>query len=500
MTSALELRGITKSFDGFKAIAGADFAVHTGEVHALLGENGAGKSSLMNVAAGLYAPDEGRIFMAGREIRPDGPLGAKRLGIGMVHQHYKLVKAFNAVDNVLLTLQQGGYTDLARNVAGKLTTLCKNLGFEVDLKRPVGTLSVAEQQRIEILKVLLAGTKVLILDEPTAVLTDREAESLLRTVRGLAAAGTAVVLVTHKLHEVRSFADRVTVMRGGRTIATVQAAEKSPKDLTVLIVGEQLQETQQPSQSIGQPVLSLAGVTAARGDGHRALKDVSLNVRAGEIYGIAGVGGNGQVELAEVLMGVNEALEGRIEIAGQGDVTHAPAMLRRAMGVVSIPADRQSYALASELGIAENYAVAGVVGGKYGGWINVDRRAITRDTEAAVKAYDVQGVRSLRQKAALLSGGNAQKLVIAREFAGTPRVVLAHSPSRGLDVRATAAVHESIRKARDSGAAVLLISEDLDEILLLSDRVGVMNRGRITAEFDSPVERKAVGEAMVAHG
>ena len=311
MTSALELRGITKSFDGFKAIAGADFAVHAGEVHALLGENGAGKSSLMNVAAGLYAPDEGRIFMGGREIRPDGPLGAKRLGIGMVHQHYKLVKAFNAVDNVLLTLQQGGYTDLARNVADKLAALCKNLGFEVDLKRPVGTLSVAEQQRIEILKVLLAGTKVLILDEPTAVLTDREAESLLRTVRGLAAAGTAVVLVTHKLHEVRSFADRVTVMRGGRTIATVQAAEKSPKDLTVLIVGEQLQETQQPSQSIGQRVLSLAGVTAARGDGHRALKDVSLSVRAGEIYGIAGVGGNGQVELAEVLMGVNEALEGR---------------------------------------------------------------------------------------------------------------------------------------------------------------------------------------------
>lgn len=500
MTAALELKGITKSFDGFKAIAGADFAVLPGEVHALLGENGAGKSSLMNVAAGLYAPDEGRIFMMGQEIRPDGPLGAKRLGIGMVHQHYKLVKAFNAIDNVLLTLQDGGYRDLARSVVDRLEALCRGLGFEVDLRRPVGTLSVAEQQRIEILKVLVAGTKVLILDEPTAVLTDREAERLLTTVRGLAAAGTAVVLVTHKLNEVRSFADRVTVMRGGRTVATVKAAEKSPGDLTVLIVGEQLQETPQPSQSIGETVLHLAGVTAARADGHRSLREVSLDVRSGEIYGIAGVGGNGQVELAEVLMGVNDVLEGRIEIAGAGDVTHAPSVLRRIMGVVSIPADRQSYALAGELGVGENYAIAGVVEGKYGGWLNVDRRAIARDAQAAVKAYDVQGVRSLRQKAALLSGGNAQKLVIAREFSGTPRVVLAHSPSRGLDVRASAAVHDSIRRARDGGAAVLLISEDLDEILLLSDRVGVMNRGRITAEFAVPVDRKAVGEAMVSHG
>jgi simple sugar transport system ATP-binding protein len=400
----------------------------------------------------------------------------------------------------LLTLQDGGYRDLARSVVDRLEALCRSLGFEVDLRRPVGTLSVAEQQRIEILKVLVAGTKVLILDEPTAVLTDREAERLLTTVRGLAAAGTAVVLVTHKLNEVRSFADRVTVMRGGRTIATVHAAEKSPGDLTVLIVGEQLQETPQPSQSIGETVLHLAGVTAARADGHRSLREVSLDVRSGEIYGIAGVGGNGQVELAEVLMGVNDVLEGRIEIAGAGDVTHAPSILRRIMGVVSIPADRQSYALAGELGVGENYAIAGVVEGKYGGWLNVDRRAIARDAQAAVKAYDVQGVRSLRQKAALLSGGNAQKLVIAREFSGTPRVVLAHSPSRGLDVRASAAVHDSIRRARDGGAAVLLISEDLDEILLLSDRVGVMNRGRITAEFVVPVDRKAVGEVMVSHG
>jgi ABC-type uncharacterized transport system ATPase subunit len=500
MAPALELKGISKSFGGFQAIAGADFSVNPGEVHALLGENGAGKSSLMNVAAGLYAPDDGRIFVGGREVRPEGPRGAMALGIGMVHQHYKLVKAFNAIDNVLLTLRDGNYATLARGAEARMAELCRKLNFDVDLKRPVGGLSVAEQQRVEILKVLLAGTKVLVLDEPTAVLTDRESDSLLATVRGLAAGGTAVVLVTHKLNEVQKYADRVTVMRGGKTITTVAAAEKSARDLAVLIVGEQFQERPRASQSVGGPVLSLANVSAARADGHRSLKDVSLTVRQGEIYGLAGVGGNGQTELAEVLMGVNDALGGRIEIAGAGDVTHAPAMLRRAMGVVSIPADRQSYALAGDLPVADNYAVAGVIAGKYGGWGNVDRTAVARETETAIKAYDVQGVRSLRQKAALLSGGNAQKLVIAREFAGRPRVVLAHSPSRGLDVRAAAAVHESIRAARDGGAAVLLISEDLDEVLLLSDRVGVMNRGRISAEFAVPVDRKAVGEAMVSHG
>lgn len=500
MTAALELKGISKSFDGFKAIAGADFSVRAGEVHALLGENGAGKSSLMNVAAGLYAPDEGRIFVEGAEIRPDGPLGARRLGIGMVHQHYKLVKAFNAIDNVLLTAEARGFRRQAREVEARLEALKQEMRFEVDLRRPVGLLSVAEQQRVEILKVLIAGTRVLILDEPTAVLTDRESENLLSTVKRLAAAGTAVVLVTHKLNEVRKFADRVTVMRGGRTIACVEAAEKSAGDLTVLIVGAHLQETPQPSKTIGDAVLTLQSLTAARADGHQVLKDVSLTVKAREIYGIAGVGGNGQTELAEVLMGVNTALSGRIEIVGAGDVTHAPSVLRRAMGVVAIPADRQSYALAGDLGVAENYGVAGVVAGHYGGWLKVNGRAMLRDCEAAVKAYDVQGVRSLRQRTALLSGGNAQKLVIAREFAGTPRVVLAHSPSRGLDVRATAAVHDSLRRARDDGAAVLLISEDLDEILLLSDRVGVMNRGRISAEFTVPVDRKAVGEAMISHG
>ncbi|MCA3573385.1 MAG: ABC transporter ATP-binding protein [Aestuariivirga sp.] len=499
MAPALQLIGISKSFDGFKALAGADFSVTAGEVHALLGENGAGKSSLMNVAAGLYAPDEGRILVDGKDVQLAGPRAAHGLGIGMVHQHYKLVKAFNAVENIMLAQGGARFSALARSVEEAVRRQADALNFAIDLGKPVGLLSIAEQQRVEILKVLVGGARVLILDEPTSVLTDREAESLLQTVRALAASGTAAVLVTHKLNEVRNFADRVTVMRGGRSIATVNASETNSRNLTELIVGENLQERPAPAQSIGGPVLTLKGVAAARGDGHRTLNGVSMTVHAGEIYGVAGVGGNGQTELAETLMGVTTVLDGTVEITGAGDVTHAPAMLRRALGVVSIPADRHSYGLAGSLSVAENYGVGGVVAGRFGGWLAVRRQAMREAARTAVKAYDVQGVRSLSQPASLLSGGNAQKLVIAREFESHPKVVLAHSPSRGLDVRATAAVHDSLRQARDKGAAVLLISEDLDEIMLLADRVGVMSRGRITAEFPAPADRNAVGEAMVGH-
>jgi simple sugar transport system ATP-binding protein len=499
MKPALELIGICKQFDGFQAISSADFTVLRGEVHALLGENGAGKSSLMNVAAGLYAADEGRILVDGADAQIGGPLDAMRLGIGMVHQHFKLVKAFNAVENIMLGRRNGKFSDLLLSIEGAAGRIAESLNFAIDLKRPVGLLSIAEQQRIEVIKVLMSGARILILDEPTSVLTDNEAESLLSTMRRLAKEGTAVVLVTHKLREVKKYADKITVMRSGKTIVTANATAMSSQELTVLVVGEPLREGRIPPAAIGPPLLLLKGICAARTDGHRTLNGVTITVRRGEIYGIAGVGGNGQSELAEALMGVRPVLEGSIEVAGIGDLTHAPAFLRRSLGLVSIPADRQSYGLASELSIADNYAVGGVVGGRFGGFFRIDGAAVRDATRQAVEMYGLQGVRNVRQRTALLSGGNAQKLVIAREFASSPKVILAHSPSRGLDVRATAAVHEALRKARDSGAAVLLLSEDLDEILLLSDKIGVMNRGKITAEFTYPVDRQFVGQAMVDH-
>ena len=495
--AALELAGVSKSFDGFQALSAASFAVAAGEVHALLGENGAGKSSLMNVAAGLYRPDAGRISVEGREVSIKGPIIAKRLGIGMVHQHYKLVKAFNAVENIQLALGNGrGVADVEKAIRRQ----SQMVGFELDLWRPVGALSVAEQQRVEILKVLVEGARIVILDEPSAVLTDREAEGLLGVMRQLAANGAAVILVTHKLGEVKAFADRVTVMRGGRTIATADPKARSIADLTAMIVGELVTECRHPARAIGEPILTLNNISGCRADGHRLLTDASFVLRRGEIYGIAGVGGNGQTELAEILMGVRKPLSGRIDFAGVGDITADTPGRRRDLGLVSIPADRQTYGLAGDLSITDNFAVQGVRSGRFGNWMRVDRHAAQAGAEAAVAAFEVQGVRGPHQRASLLSGGNAQKLVIAREFSSIPRLVVAHSPSRGLDMRASSEVHRRLREARDAGAGILLISEDLDEIMLLSDRIGVMTGGRISREFDAPADRQAIGRAMVHHG
>jgi simple sugar transport system ATP-binding protein len=500
MATALRLIDISKSFDGFQALSDAAFAVSPGEVHALLGENGAGKSTLMNVACGLYRPDEGTILVHGREVNIGGPLEARRMGIGMVHQHYKMVKTLNAVENILLACGGARYTQGLSEIEAAIRRQSEAVGFEVDLERPVGSLSVAEQQRVEILKVLVGGARILILDEPTAVLTDREGDALLRMLRQLANNGAAIVLVTHKLGEVKGYADLVTVMRAGRTVATAKPADLSIADLTIMVVGATLPQSRAPAAAPGEPILTISDLSSIRPDGHKALDDAGLVLRRGEIYGIAGVGGNGQTELAEIIMGVRAPLSGRIEVAGAGDIATEGPRRRHDLGLVSIPADRHAYGLAGDLTIADNYAVTGVLTGRFGGWLMVESAKIAAETAEAVAAFDVQGVRGTRQKAALLSGGNAQKLVIAREFSRPHTIVLAHSPSRGLDVRATSEVHRRLREARDTGAGVLLISEDLDEIMLLADRIGVMSRGRIVGEFATPADRQAIGAAMVHHG
>jgi simple sugar transport system ATP-binding protein len=499
MTLALELTGIRKEFDGFLALDGAAFAAREGEVHALLGENGAGKSSLMNVAAGLYAPDAGTIRIGGRTVALAGPAAARALGIGMVHQHFKLVKPFTIAENILLANPRPAYRAGIAEIRAAIRAQAAALGFEMDPDRRVGALSVAEQQRVEIVKVLVAGARILILDEPTAVLTDAESERLLATVRRLAEAGTTVVLVTHKLREVTRHADAVTIMRGGRSVATVDPRMASTAELTELTVGRTAPLPARAEGLRGDTRLNVGGLRCARADGQVMLSDATFFVRAGEIYGVAGVSGNGQAELAEALIGVNDPLSGEIWIEGADDVTHASPAKRRAAGLAAIPADRYAHALAGGLSVAENFAVGGIHRGSYGSWALVDRRRMRADAAAAVEAFDVQGVRSLRQKAALLSGGNAQKLVVAREFSRAPRVVVAHSPSRGLDARAAGAVHERLLAVRDGGGAVVLISEDLDEIMTLSDRIGVMSRGRIAAEFNRPASRQAIGRAMVDH-
>jgi simple sugar transport system ATP-binding protein len=497
MTAALQLVGIRKSFDGALALDGASFACRAGEVHALLGENGAGKSSLMNVAAGLYAPDAGSIVINGAATSLKGPADARLHGIGMVHQHFKLVKPFTIAENVLLANRRPHFSSGISNIRAAIRKQADELKFDMDPDRPVAALTVAEQQQVEIVKVLVGGVDILILDEPTAVLTDAESEGLLDIVRRLARSGTAVVLVTHKLHEVRRHADAVTIMRGGKSVATLDPRQASAERLTELTVGQTVPLPARTQHPGGPTRLNVGALSYARGDGRVMLNNTSFHVRAGEIYGVAGVSGNGQAELAEALIGATEPTSGEIWLDGVGDVSHAT---RREAAIAAIPADRYAYALAGSLSIADNFAVTDIRSGRYGGFAMVDRAAMRKEAMAAVKDYDVQGVRSAGQKASLLSGGNAQKLVIAREFSREPRVVVAHSPSRGLDARACAAVQERLIAARERGAAIVLISEDLDEILSLSDRIGVMTRGVVVAEFERPADRQAIGRAMVGHG
>jgi simple sugar transport system ATP-binding protein len=501
MTStALELRDIRKSFDGFKVLDDAHFAAQRGEVHALLGENGAGKSSLMNIAAGLYTADSGSLHVDGEPRRFSGPREAAAFGIGMVHQHYKLAGPLTVAENVMLAVRpKGRYAGALKSIETQITELAEKLGLPIDPRRTIDSLSIAEQQRVEILKALIGGAATLILDEPTAVLTDSEAERLLDTMRRFAASGAAVVLVTHKLGEVTAYADRVTVMRGGRTITTRSPAGMSATELTELVVGAAAPIVARDRAEPGPVRLTLKSLRCVRPDGHVAIPDLNLRVRSGEIVGLAGVGGNGQTELMEALMGVHAPAGGAILLDGAGDIAALPPDRRRDLGIAVIPADRSAYALAGALSIAENYAIGAMHTGRYGGKLRLNQRRMRADTASAVRDFEVQGVRGLTQKAALLSGGNAQKLVLAREFARRPTLVLAHSPSRGLDDRATADVHRRLLAARDAGAAVLLISDDLGEILALSDRVGVLNRGRLVALLDAPADRQTIGQAMVGH-
>jgi general nucleoside transport system ATP-binding protein len=501
--NAIQLSSVSKTFDGFKALSDADFTARWGEVHALLGENGAGKSSLMNIVAGLYGPEGGSLFIDDNPVKLKGPKEAAKLGIGMVHQHFKLVTPFTVAENILLNLSHlqtsGLYRERLRRVSDDIRAMADRIGFGIDPDARIDQLAIAEQQRVEILKVLLAGAKILILDEPTAVLTEEEAERLLTTVQGFAREGAAVILVTHKMNDVLRYADQVTIMRSGRTIESLKPDSVSVDELVRLTVGESApeQSVSRVEHTPGAPYLKVKSLSST--GGHRALNGLDLTLNKGEIYGIAGVGGNGQSELANALMGIPENVEGTMELIGEGDLADFDAARRRAIGVAAIPADRYGSALAGPLSIADNFALGDIHSGRYGPFWYLKTRAIEADAAEAVRQFDVQGVRSLKQKSALLSGGNAQKLVIAREFSHPPKLVLAHSPSRGLDVKATEAVRERLRAARDSGAAVLLISEDLDEVMAMADRIGVMSAGRIVAEFSQPADRQAIGQAMVNH-
>jgi len=497
---ALELSGIDKSFGDKKVLTAAAFMVRWGEVHALLGENGAGKSTIMNVATGVYAPDAGSILVDEQDVVLRGPADAATAGIGMVHQHYRLVGCFTVAENILLAAggTVAGIANL-RQAAEAVEAKGREVGLAVDAAARVDELSVAERQRVEILKVLLLGARIVVLDEPTAVLTDAESRALLEFVRRLAEGGKAVVLITHKLREVIEHADRVTVMRGGATVlADADAKGLDAGELARLMVGERVVPPPAPALTLGRERLRLDGFSVRRPDGAIGVAGVDLTLRAGEILGIAGVGGNGQQPLADGLIGLVPAAAGQLLIDGV-DLTTAPPAARRRQGLRIIPSDRFASGLIGDLPIAENLCLTDLAAPELNRGFLLDRGAMRRRAAAAIERFAIAGAAPGRL-ARLLSGGNAQKLILAREMDDDLAVLIAHSPTRGLDVKACLFVHEAIRAAAARGAACLLISEDLEEILALSTRIAVICAGQIAGEMPADqADAERIGMLMMGH-
>jgi ABC-type uncharacterized transport system ATPase subunit len=479
---AVEAHGIVKAFPGVLANDHVDFDLRRGEVHALLGENGAGKSTLMNILAGLYRPDAGEVRVEGAAVAFGSPRDAIAAGLGMVHQHFTLVPSQTVTENILLGLDRPRFLLRERRSEAEVAALADRFGMRVDPRAPVWQLSVGEQQRVEILKMLYRGARILIMDEPTAVLAPQEADDLFATLRSMTAEGRSVVFISHKLGEVLAIADRVTVMRRGKvTAAGLPTAGATKADLARLMVGRSVLESlDRPPFAPGEVVLSIHGVSTTNDRGLPALRDVSLDVRAGEIVGIAAVAGNGQSELAEVVTGLR-ACTGEILIGGEPVANRSAAAVIR-KGVAHVPEDRTSVGSAPNLSLTDNlimkrYRDAPVARG----WL-LDESSARDLAEGLRETYRIAAP-TVDTEVRLLSGGNLQRAILAREIETKPGLLIAVQPTRGLDVGAIESVHRLLMAMRTSGTAILLISEELDEILALADRIEVMYEGRFVGSF-----------------
>ena len=495
-TPLLELKGITKRFPGVVANDHVDFELAPGEVHALLGENGAGKSTLMNILYGLYHPDEGEIRLRGNPIRIDSPRAAIDVGIGMVHQHFMLIPVMSVAENIVLAVEprKGPFIDLdAANE--KVRDISKRFGLAVRPEARVESISVGMQQRVEILKALYRGAEILILDEPTAVLTPQEAEELFEIIRSLQAEGKSIIFITHKLGEVLAIADRITVLRRGKTIETVPREGATEASLARLMVGrEVLLRVEKTPGNPGAPLLTVENLRVLDERGLEAVRGISLEVKAGEIVGIAGVDGNGQSELVEAITGLRKPEAGRIVAAGE-DVTDEGCRECLDAGVGHIPEDRQRRGLVLDFSLAENIALHDFrqePDSKWG-WL-YPKRLVAR-ARGLLKEFDVRGG-GPQTLAGSLSGGNQQKVVIAREVSRDPKILIAAQPTRGLDVGAIEFVHRRLVTERDEGRGILLVSFELEEILSLSDRVLVVYEGQIAGEYPPEVSEEELGIAM----
>mgnify|MGYP005850242189 CR=1 FL=1 len=499
--TVLEARGITKRFPGVVANDGIDFEIKAGEIHAVLGENGAGKTTLMNILFGLLQPDEGEIYIGGKRVEFKSPLDAIELGIGMVHQHRKLVSAHTAIENIILGHPKAGTILNLKKAEGEVRELCRRYGFNVPLKAKVWQLSEGEKQIVEILKALYRGAKVLILDEPTSVLTPPETKKLLASIEAMATDELAIVpFITHKLPIVLAISDRVTVLRHGKVTARLETKRATEKSLAKSMVGrEVIFRTERIEVEKGNPILQIQNLSARNDKGFLALKGVSLSLHEGEILGIAGISGNGQHELAEVLAGLRKAEGGQVIFDGK-DITHCSILERWQMGIGYVPCERLEVGSIGDFSLVENvlmnfYCDENLCRGGI-----LDYRRAREFTQRIISEYGVVAP-GPDIKAKNLSGGNLQKLILARVLSRRPRLLIANLPTQGLDVGATEFVRNKLMEAKKEKAAILLISEDLDEILSLSDWVAPIYEGQIMDIIPGEeAKRESVGTMMAGLG
>ncbi len=480
MPPILELRGITKTFPGVLANDHIDLTLNEGEILAILGENGAGKTTLMNILYGLYSPDEGEIFIRGSKTSIRNPHDAIHLGIGMVHQHFMLIPVFSVTENVMLGVELttgAGILD-RKSVSKQIVEISERFGLKVEPEVMVEDLSVGVQQRVEIIKVLYRKADILIFDEPTAVLTPQEAEEFFKVVHALVKQGKSVIFITHKLKEVLAIADRITVLQNGRVVGTTTPAQSTEASLASMMVGREVFLTvdKKPAKP-GEVVLDVAGLHVMDDRHLEAVKGVSFQVRAGEILGVAGVQGNGQKELVEAITGLRSYEVGKVDLLGEDISGDSPRSIREA-GTAHVPEDRQSDGLVLPFSIRDNLVLNTYYEHPFSRGLNLNSDVITKTAEQRVEEFDVR-TPSIFLPASTLSGGNQQKVIVAREFSRPIKLLIAAQPTRGLDVGSIEYIHGQIVKKRDEGCAVLLVSPELDEIMSLSDRIAVMFGGKI---------------------
>ena len=500
MAAVLELRGITKRFPGVLANDHIDLALEEGEIHALLGENGAGKSTLMNILYGLYHPDEGEIWIRGKRTQITGSTDAIRQGIGMVHQHFMLVPVLTVTENVMLGDEPSKGLVLDRKlVANRIRELSQQHGLHVDPDAKVQDLSVGVRQRVEIIKVLYRNANILILDEPTAVLTPQEADDLFAILRSLCKQGVSIIFISHKLREVLALSDRVTVLRRGKVVGEVKTSEADQATLAEMMVGRRVALTVEKRQAVpGEHVLVIENLQVLDDRLQMAVNGVNLEVHTGEIVGIAGVQGNGQTELVGALSGLRVVQNGKVYISGQ-DVTNASPRRITEAGVAHIPEDRQEDGLVLKFPIYDNLIINTYYRPPFAKGLRVRKQPIQEQAETLVQEFDIR-TPNVSLPAANLSGGNQQKVIVAREFSRPIKLLIANQPTRGLDVGSIEYIHRRLVEKRDSGVAVLLVSAELDEIMGLSDRIAVLFKGKFTAIVDADdVSKEQVGLMMAGN-